>query len=213
MTLELDHLVVAASTLEQGVAWVEERLGVAPGPGGKHAAMGTHNRLLSLGPGRFLEVLAIDPEAPAPARPRWFTLDAPGTRRRLATGPFLIHWVVRSEDIERALGAIGPEPVEILALSRGDYRWRIGVPPDGSLADDGISPTVIQWEGSRPAQALAASGCTLERLDLHHAQAHSTLRKLRAAGLSSLEPVRAHEGAPALVAQIRAPRGIVALGE
>ena len=47
MALALDHLVVAARTLEEGVAWVESRLGIAMGPGGKHAAMGTHNRLLS----------------------------------------------------------------------------------------------------------------------------------------------------------------------
>jgi hypothetical protein len=55
--------------------------------------MGTHNRLLKLGAGRFLEVIAIDPEAPAPGRRRWFDLDAPFMRQRLARGPDLIHWV------------------------------------------------------------------------------------------------------------------------
>jgi hypothetical protein len=66
----VDHLVVAAATLEQGVAWCEATLGVTPGPGGRHALMGTHNRLLNLGsaafPHSYLEIIAIDPEAPAP---------------------------------------------------------------------------------------------------------------------------------------------------
>ncbi|MEO7742546.1 MAG: VOC family protein [Usitatibacter sp.] len=51
MVLELDHLVIAAATLEEGVRYVEAQLGVTMGPGGKHATMGTHNRLLSLGRG------------------------------------------------------------------------------------------------------------------------------------------------------------------
>lgn len=213
MNLELDHLVVASATLGEGVAWVEERLGVTMGPGGKHAAMGTHNRLLSLGPDRFLEVIAVDPEAPPPGRPRWFGLDAPATQARLAKGPFLIHWVVRTDDIARTLAAIAPGTVEVLALARGDYRWQIGVPRDGGLADGGTFPTVIQWEGRRPAAALPASGCSLDRLDLHHAKAHSTLQNLREHGLSALDPVEAREGSPRLAAHIRSPRGIVALVE
>ena len=210
MALALDHIVIAAATLVEGVSHVEERLGVAMGPGGKHATMGTHNRLLSLGPGRFLEVIAIDPDAPPPGRPRWFTLDAPATRERLARGPFLIHWVVRSDDIARSLAAIGAQPVEILALSRGDYRWRIGVPADGGLANHGTSPTVIQWQGHQPADALAESGCRLERLELHHESAACTLQSLREAGMTA-EPIEALGGGSGLVAHIGAPRGIVAL--
>ena len=45
---ELDHLVVAARTLEEGAAWVEAKLGVPMAGGGKHDLMGTHNRLLRL---------------------------------------------------------------------------------------------------------------------------------------------------------------------
>src|SRR4051812_37960102 len=117
MPRELDHLVVAARTLDEGAAWVEERLGVRPLPGGAHALMGTHNALLSLGPGMFLEVLAIDPAAPRPARPRWFSLDTPGMQALLARGPALIHWVDRVPDIEAALAGY-PDTVEVLDLAR-----------------------------------------------------------------------------------------------
>ncbi|MEY4341937.1 MAG: hypothetical protein RL541_1441, partial [Pseudomonadota bacterium] len=45
MPAYIDHLVVAASSLAQGVAWCEDQLGITPGPGGEHALFGTHNRL------------------------------------------------------------------------------------------------------------------------------------------------------------------------
>ena len=50
-TAMLDHLVVAADTLDQGAAYVRDRLGVSPAGGGTHVAMGTHNRVLKLGRG------------------------------------------------------------------------------------------------------------------------------------------------------------------
>jgi hypothetical protein len=213
MQIRFDHLVVSARTLDEGVAWVEERVGVPMGPGGKHVLMGTHNRLLHLGPGQFLEVIAIDPQAPPPARPRWFSLDAPSTRERLARGPSLIHWVVRTDAIEQALPALGCGDPEILALSRGEYRWRIGVPADGALQRDGILPTVIQWEGKHPADALPAAGCTLEEVVLRHPQAQPTLAALRAAGLDPGDPIRAEGPGTGIRARIRTPRGSVVLGE
>ncbi|HYC37811.1 MAG TPA: VOC family protein [Usitatibacter sp.] len=213
MDLELDHLVVAARRLEEGVAWAESRLGSAMGPGGKHDAMGTHNRLLSLGPGRFLEVIAVDFRAQAPARPRWFSLDEPAMAQRLSRGPALVHWVVRSSDIDAALGACLDEVPPVLALSRGEYRWRIGVPASGHLQADGIVPTMIQWSGKRPAQALPESGCRLESLVLRHPQAPPVLAALRAAGLPESDPVEAFPAGRGLQARIRTPRGIVTLGE
>ena len=120
---DLDHLVVAARTLEEGGAWVEAKLGVAPVAGGKHPTMGTHNRLLRIGPREYLEVMAIDPDAAPPARARWFDLDSPPMRERLARAPSLIHWIERTDDLEAALRDYS-EPVEILEFSRGPYRCR-----------------------------------------------------------------------------------------
>ena len=71
MMLEFDHFVLSCTDLEGGQAdvalpWL---------PGGEHTAFGTHNRVLSLGAGDYLELIAINPVAPAPAQPRWFDLD------------------------------------------------------------------------------------------------------------------------------------------
>ena len=67
MTAQIDHLVVAATSLAEGVAWCESTLGVTPGPGGEHPLMGTHNRLFSIAsvgyPAAYFEIIAINPEA------------------------------------------------------------------------------------------------------------------------------------------------------
>lgn len=215
MSLALDHLVVAARTLEEGAAWLEARLGVATATGGRHALMGTHNRLLALGDGAYLEIIAIDPGAPPPARPRWFSLDTPAMRARLEAGPALIHWVARAGDIDAARAATPDRVGEILSLSRGDYRWRMGVPADGSLPADGAFPTLIQWQGDRhPAAALPDSGCRLDRLTVRSPGAGDLQAELRALGLPGTAPVRFVEGgSTGLSAVLRSPRGMVLLPE
>ena len=45
LVIEPDHVVVAARSLDEGADWCERILGVRPVEGGKHATMGTHNRL------------------------------------------------------------------------------------------------------------------------------------------------------------------------
>ena len=209
MDVRLDHIVVAARTLAEGTHWLEERLGVPLSAGGRHELMGTHNRLLSLGPGRYLELIAVDPEAAPPPRPRWFDLDAPAMQSRLGKGPALITWAVRTDDIDAVLASTAAGRPEVLPMARGAYRWRIGVPPSGALAQAGTSATVIQWQSGHPAQALPDSGCRLEKLLLHHPDAPASLAALRAVGLGAAEPVEARRDGPeGLSAFIRTPHGI-----
>ena len=58
-SFDLDHLAVVARTLEEGCAYVEAVLGAEMSAGGKHVEMGTHNKLLSLGPHVYLEVIVV----------------------------------------------------------------------------------------------------------------------------------------------------------
>src|SRR5689334_6927040 len=120
----LDHLVVAAETLDQGEDYLASLLGTRPRRGGKHVAMGTHNSLLRLGRGSYLELIAIDPGAATPARPRWFDLDRPAMRALLAQQPRLIHWAARTDDIETARRASPIDPGPVHAMARDDFRWR-----------------------------------------------------------------------------------------
>lgn len=213
--LALDHLVLAARTLEEGAHWLEERTGVPTVPGGRHACMGTHNRLMSLGEDAYLEVIAIDPEAPEPARPRWFALDTEPMRSRLAQGPALVHWVARTAGLDAAREVAPGEVGEILALSRGAYRWRIGVPADGSLPGGGAFPTLIQWEGGRhPAQDLQPAGCALESLHVRAPDWQEIGATVARLGLGTSGPVHfAPAEAVGLSAILRTPRGFVILPE
>ena len=163
--LELDHLAVAAETLDEGRAYVEDALGVSLQPGGKHAHFGTHNLLLGLADGLYLEVIAVDPEAQVPPYPRWFDLD------RFTGAPRISNWICRTADLAAAAGH-HQGAGDAVALSRGDLRWQMAVPADGILPHDGAFPALIEWAGdAHPAQRLAVSGCRLERLTICHPEA------------------------------------------
>ena len=161
--LTLDHLAVACTDLAEGTAFVEERLGVTLQAGGKHPRYGTHNTLLGLADGIYLEVIAIDPDAVPEAGHSWFALD------HFSGPPRLANWICRTDDLADA----PPEAGAPRALTRGDLKWQITVPDDGSLPFDGGMPTVIKWgENQRhPSEALAPSGCRLKELHIWHPMA------------------------------------------
>lgn len=217
MSVLVDHLVVAAATLDDGVAWCERTLGITPGPGGRHALFGTHNRLFKIEsaayPQAYFEIIAIDPEAPAPARPRWFALDDAATRERLrAGGPRLMHFVARSTmlDMHRwGLIGVGHAPGDPVRAARdtphGRLEWEILVRDDGAFECGGALPTLIQWRGEHPTARMPASGVTLKALTLHGLgpRARDVLR-LRGVTVSS-------EPGPALLAVLATPQGDVTL--
>jgi hypothetical protein len=70
--IKLDHIVIGAQTLEQGVNYVTQRLGSEPYGGGRHLQQGTHNKVLRLGDEVYLEVIAPDPASEI--TPPWFGL-------------------------------------------------------------------------------------------------------------------------------------------
>lgn len=205
MTLVLDHLAVSAATLAEGVAAVETALGVAMAGGGAHAAMGTHNRLLALGD-LYLEVIAVDPGAAPPGRPRWFDLD------RFEGGPRLTNWICRCEALDPAIAASPPGTGRPMDLRRGDFRWRMAVPEDGILPFDNAFPALIQWQGDlHPAPLLPDSGVRLVRLEVAHPQA----AELQAVLEGRLEDGRVAivEGAvPAMRAEFATPQGPRVIG-
>ena len=107
MKTQIDHLVVAAHTLEQGVQWCEATLGITPEAGGEHSQFGTHNKLFKIAtpahPLAYFEIIAINPGAKGPANPnakRWFDLDNPELRAAVAQEPRLVHFVAGTDEMQ-----------------------------------------------------------------------------------------------------------------
>lgn len=220
MPARLDHLVVLAPSLDEGVAWCESTLGVTPGPGGKHPLMGTHNRLFSLAgtdfPQAYFEIIAVDPEAPAPARRRWFDMDDEALRARVRRdGPQLAHWVARVDDATGAVAALhaqGIDAGEVVKATRptpqGLLQWQITVRPDGQRLFNGLLPTLIQWGAVHPVTAMPPSGVTLRGLQMQHPQGAALAAAYRALGLSlpAIQP-----GPAQLQARLDTPKGPLVL--
>ncbi len=201
----MDHLVVSATTLEDGAAQVEEALGVKLQPGGRHDLMGTHNRLLGLGPA-YLEVIAIDPEAVPPHRPRWYDLD------RFAGATRLTNWAVQTEDLDNTLHHVPPGTGEPINFARGDLRWQMAVPDNGRLPFDGAFPAIIQWYGDlHPCNQLTDVGCRLIQFYITHPDAENLQLALAACGLEDL--VSVNQGPEKRVqAAFQTPSGVRYLG-
>lgn len=204
MTITLDHLAVAGETLEDAVATVEQALGVQMQPGGQHDVFNTHNAVMGMADGLYLEAIAADPSKPAPHRPRWFDLDNFHGPARLT------NWICRSDDLPKVLHKMPLGAGEPVALSRGDLRWRMAVPGSGKLPFDNLFPPLIQWDCDvHPAWRLPNTGVRLRRLIVSHPEV-ALLRGVLVGQFADPRVVF-EAGAPALRAEFDTPHGVRSL--
>ena len=230
MKTQIDHLVVAAATLEQGIKWCETTLGITPAPGGEHEKYGTHNQLFKIAspthPLAYFEIIAINPAAVIPKRSqvaRWFDLDDPILQKTIAQEPRLITFVASTEDVKAArhvLRTQGIERGQIVHASRksskGTLNWQITVREDGERLFNGTLPTLIQWgkpdatEPLRlhPRNSLPRSGVTLQNIAVSHPSGAKLQAAYEAIGLQGI----AIETGPAnITATLQTPKGMVQL--
>lgn len=140
---DVDHVVVAIDSLEGGIEMLQQLTGVKPVYGGAHPGRGTHNALLSLGPGVYLELIAPNP-ADSVRTPRTTSMAA----YKL---PHPIGWAVRSHDadslraslMERGLDGGNVAPGSRERPDGSTLRWRT-LTPWGQL-NSSILPFYIQW--------------------------------------------------------------------
>jgi Glyoxalase-like domain len=228
MKTQIDHLVVMASTLDAGVQWCQDTLGITPGPGGEHEKYGTHNRLFKIAspqfPLAYFEIIAINPAAVMPKRAqvaRWFDMDDKALQKAVAEQPRLIHFVASTDDIKAARHALRTQGIErgqVVHASRksgkGTLNWQITVREDGERLFNGTLPTLIQWGKPdatdplrlHPRNSLPRSGVTLQSLSVHHPSGP----KLQAAyDAMGLEGIGIETGSANLVATLQTPKGRV----
>jgi len=230
MHTHIDHLVIVAKNLEQGVQWCEDTLGITPGPGGKHTLYGTHNRLFKVAspthPMAYVEIIAINPDAVRPKRAcptRWYDMDTPALLKAVAKEPRLVHFVVNTPDIRAARMAVrmqgidrGPAVPCSRRTNRGTLNWQISVRADGQRLFDGCMPTLIQWGKPdatdpfklHPRNTLTRSGVTLQSIEVSHPSAE----KLQAAyDAMGLKHITLTEGPANLKAILQTPKGLITL--
>ncbi len=210
----LDHIVIAAAKLEQGVDYVHSMLGVEIPQGGVHQTMGTHNHLMQLGNDAYLEVIAIDPDAEAPPHPRWFGLDSARMREAIQRQPQLVTWVMNTADIHQLVEGVSFDLGTPTALSRDNLEWEIALTGDGRLLADGMLPYCIQWHSEpHPSRDMADLNCLLQSLEIHHNRSRWIEDRLDAIDASHLVHVESlpDDETPYLSATIDTPNGTVTL--
>lgn len=164
--IALDHIAVSGKTLGQATSHVEAALGVSLQKGGAHEVYGTHNFLLGLEDGLYLEAIAVDPAVQPQRRPRWFDLD------RFSGPARVTNWICRCDDLDATLARLPGGFGKPVSLSRGDLRWRMAVPKDGVLPFDDCAPALIEWEGNaHPSALLPNAGVRQTALIVTHPQA------------------------------------------
>jgi len=205
--LELDHLLYATPDVDRTVEELEARFGVAFGPGGRHPAWGTRNRILPLGEDLYLEVIGPDETQPERAGERLLDVDH-------LQGPTLVWYAVRPFLMPLTCGEFetaGFVPGEVIQGRReledgGELAWQMTDPHVRLL--DGLLPLVIEWElGSAHPGAKGTPGVTLEGLRLQHPEATELSNTFVNLGLPSVEA----GDRPALVATFHTPKGPIEL--
>ncbi len=215
----VDHLIIAAESLAQGIAWCENTLFVRPTAGGEHPLMGTHNAVLRIDTPAFartyLEIIAIDPAAPEPRRKRWFDLDDPALRNAIRQQPRLVHFVAEclpATGGSLALDSLGIDRGPMLAADRatphGLLQWRISVRDDGQRLFHGMLPTLIEWGDVHPVDSLPASGLSLLSMMASHPRPDDLYVAYKSIGL---DQVGVQAGPPNLAVTLDTPLGLVTL--
>jgi hypothetical protein len=173
--LKFDHMTVIAPTLDEGIEYVRACLGIELINGTIHTDMGTHNRRVKLGVDCYLEVIAVNPDAPSPNGPRWFGLDqAEAVRSNWSNGSRLKAWVARTNDIEKVLLFHS----QLLGSKKWlDDHFYFSVLPDGDLPMGGGLPCVIDVGDSSPTAAgLADQGVRLREFILEYPKPSELIR-------------------------------------
>jgi hypothetical protein len=198
----LDHILLGASDLDAGIAFVEERTGVRAAYGGVHPGAGTRNATLSLGRNRYLEIIAPDPQQPASADARDLkNLDE----------PVLVGWAAHPGDIDAlanrlksvGVAVVGPKPGSRKRPDGRVLNWKtLGLKDDAG----GLLPFFIEWGPTSIHPSVdSPQGC---HLALFEAATPDTRELLKRADQLRLDlPIVKAPNTPHLHAVIVGPRG------
>ncbi len=161
LRVDIDHLLLAITDLDSGMEQFESLTGIQPVFGGVHPHIGTHNALVSLGEGRYLEIIA--PQDPSKSIQGPFG----GFDKRESLSVF--GWSICANELESLQTSLENHHIKHSGSVPGSRAT-----PDGQLlkwsttfilteSAFGINPFFIRWENHElhPSRATPG-GCTLQ---------------------------------------------------
>ena len=142
--MKIDHFAVSGMKLEEATEYVESTLGYKMEKGGKHKLFGTHNNLLGLKDGLYIEAIAVDPAVKNLNFSRWFNLD------NFYGDPKLTNWICNCENIDQCILDFDVD--------------------DGLLPFNNTFPAIIEWgyKTIHPSKSLPKVDCELFHLSIYH---------------------------------------------
>lgn len=206
----IDHIVVGAPSIEVGADYVEQVLGVRVPDGGDHVMMGTHNKVMTLGDGVYLEIIAVNPELAPPRQPRWFGLDDPSVIASIKKSPRLITWAINTSDLAALTRESKLAVGNIQQAERGDLQWRVALPDDGRLSAAGFFPLCIEWlVDFHPSERMRDLNCRLQKIEIRHRRAGWLKECLSSIGADHLVAIEECDDSETalLTATIQTPTG------
>lgn len=203
----IDHLVYVVTDLQQGMQTIEALLGCPVIYGGQHLSQGTHNALVNLGNGCYLELLAIDPANTSITSPRWMGVD-------VFDVPQLSRWALKSNQLEQDAAILQQTNPAMGCIENGSRQrtdgsnltWGIIMPlPQPTIE---LLPFMVDWKDSVHPTADLEEHCQLISMQATHpspTHIQKTLNQLNA-------PLQVSQGDNiCLQAIIDCPRGRVVL--
>ena len=200
--LQLDHIMYAVPDLSAGIEDMAARLGARPVYGGAHPGRGTHNALLSLGSGQYLEIIAPDPDQAGAAG---------GTITDLSSldGPQIKTWAVATDDFERLQQVCEEQGLAFnkIVMSRTTpagptLNWELLFVSGHGFGD--LFPFFIDWLESPHPSATNPRGGSLESFTVETSDAPRYTALMSAFSIDGIQVV---PGTDRLRATIRGQQG------
>jgi hypothetical protein len=198
---QIDHILLGIDDLGRGMDSFEQLTGVRPAYGGKHPG-GTHNALVSLGDGTYLEILALQPNVAPPQ-------EYAGLKQLRKLTP--IGWAVSSKDAGQLRARLTSAGLAVAEPSAGSRQTPAGTTVSwqtfGLQDNFAAAPFFIVWSTQSPHPSTTSPpGCALQTWRIA-GQSRKNLEQLRTA--LELQVEVAEAPATSLHLSLSCPKGSV----
>jgi hypothetical protein len=153
-SVRVDHVIYGTADLDATAARLRAQLGLLATDGGRHDGLGTRNRIVPLGDGSFLELLAVADPGEATRSKLGAALQA-----AIARGEGLLGWAVAVEDLQPVVERLG---TPITHVGRQGMTARLtGL--DEALAEPSLPFFIERASAHAPPRTADAAGiCWIE---------------------------------------------------